>query len=236
MPVLTVEDLHVSYGNIRALKGVSLKVEQGQIVTLIGSNGAGKSTLMNTLSGLVRANSGRIVFEDKEITNLPSQQIVRSGIILSPEGRQVFPKMTVMENLMMGAYTIQSQEVKKKSLDDVMDFFPILRERSKQTAGTLSGGEQQMLALARALMSQPKLLMLDEPSLGLAPLIFQEILRRVVQINKEMGTTILMVEQNARKALSISDYSYVLETGLITLEGPSAEMASDERVRAAYLS
>ena len=235
MSFLKIEGLKVNYGNIRALKGIDLAVEQGQIVTLIGSNGAGKSTTMNTVSGLLRAAEGKIEFDGKDMTNKPSDQIVKSGIILSPEGRQVFPRMSVYENLMMGAFTVKSASDKQEALKQVYDLFPILEERSKQYAGTLSGGEQQMLAVGRAMMARPRLLMLDEPSLGLAPLIIKEIFNLIVRINKEMGTTILLVEQNARMALSISDYGYVLETGNIILSGKGSDLINDDKVKEAYL-
>jgi branched-chain amino acid transport system ATP-binding protein len=232
---LAVQNLAVNYGAIKALKGISLKVGEGQIVTLIGSNGAGKSTTMNTLAGLLKPAGGRIIFNGVDIGGNSPVNIVRAGVILAPEGRQVFPRMSVGENLYMGAFSVKSKAVKEKTLREVFDLFPILKEREKQLAGTLSGGEQQMLALGRALMGQPKLLMLDEPSLGLAPLIIKEIFRMIVHINKELGTTVLLVEQNARMALSISDYGYVLETGTIACEGRAADLIADEKVRAAYL-
>jgi branched-chain amino acid transport system ATP-binding protein len=232
---LTVQGLAVNYGVIKALKGINLKVGEGQIVTLIGSNGAGKSTTMNTLAGLLKPAGGRIVFNGKDISGNSSVSIVRAGMILAPEGRQVFPRMSVLENLHMGAFSVKSKAVKEKALAEVFDLFPILKEREKQLAGTLSGGEQQMLALGRALMGQPRLLMLDEPSLGLAPLVIKEIFRMIQRINKELGTTVLLVEQNARMALSISDYGYVLETGNIAYQGKAPDLISDEKVRMAYL-
>lgn len=234
MAFLSIRDLNVSYGNIKALKGISLDVEEGTIVTLIGANGAGKSTLMKTLSGLLKASKGSILLDGREIMNLPSHQIVKQGIILSPEGRQVFPQMTVYENLMMGAFTIQSKAEKAELLKTVYDLFPILEERSRQQAGTLSGGEQQMLAVGRAMMAKPRVLLLDEPSLGLAPLVIKEIFAMIQRINA-LGTTVLLVEQNARIALKISDYAYVLETGNITLQGTGAELANNQRVKDAYL-
>lgn len=234
MAFLTIEDLHVSYGNVNALKGISIVVEKGSIVTLIGANGAGKSTTMNTISGLLKAVSGKILLDGKDITNIASFQIVKSGVILSPEGRQVFPRMSVLENLNMGAFSVRSKNETKETMETVFDLFPILKERRKQLAGNLSGGEQQMLAVGRAMMAKPKLLMLDEPSLGLAPMIMKEIFALIKSIN-DMGTTILLVEQNARMALNISDYGYVLETGKIILEGTGAELASNDKVRAAYL-
>ena len=226
--------MKVSYGSIKALKGVSLEVEKGEIVTLIGSNGAGKSTLMNSVSGIIPAESGKIIFDGKDITNKPPQKIVKSGLILCPEGRQVFPKMSIYENLMMGAITINSKQEIQNNLEKAYELFPILKERSKQMAGTLSGGEQQMLAVGRALMSSPKLLMLDEPSLGLAPLIIQEIFNLIGRINK-MGTTILLVEQNARMALKISHKAYVLETGNVVLSGASDDMRNNMDIQKAYL-
>jgi branched-chain amino acid transport system ATP-binding protein len=234
MSFLKIENLKVSYGSIKALKGVSLEVEKGEIVTLIGSNGAGKSTLMNSVSGIIPAESGKIIFDGKDITNKPPQKIVKSGLILCPEGRQVFPKMSIYENLMMGAITINSKQEIQNNLEKAYELFPILKERSKQMAGTLSGGEQQMLAVGRALMSSPKLLMLDEPSLGLAPLIIQEIFNLIGRINK-MGTTILLVEQNARMALKISHKAYVLETGNVVLSGASDDMRNNMDIQKAYL-
>ena len=235
MSLLKINDLKVRYGNIRALKGISLEVNEGEIVTLIGSNGAGKSTTMNTISGIVRANEGTVEFQGENITKLGSDQVVKRGIILSPEGRQVFPFMSVAENLAMGAITCDDKELTKKNFEFVYDLFPILKERQKQAAGTLSGGEQQMLAVGRALMSNPKLLMLDEPSLGLAPQIIHEIFRLIVKINRESKIPILLVEQNARMALSISHRAYVLETGNIVLSGTGKEVMEDPKTRAAYL-
>ncbi|MBR0152950.1 MAG: ABC transporter ATP-binding protein [Lachnospiraceae bacterium] len=232
--MLKIEGLKVNYGNIKALHGIDLKVEEGQIVTLIGSNGAGKSTTMNAISGIVKTAEGKILFEGKDIVGKSSDYIVKNGIVLAPEGRQIFPRMSVHENLMMGALTVKDKAKVAKTLEEVFDLFPILKEREKQVAGTLSGGEQQMLAVGRALMGSPRLLMLDEPSLGLAPLIIKEIFALIQRINK-MGTTILLVEQNAKMALSISDYGYVLETGDITMEGKGSDLMNDPKVRAAYL-
>ena len=232
--LLRIEGLKVNYGNIKALHGIDLVVNEGQIVTLIGSNGAGKSTTMNAISGIVRTTEGKIFFNGQDITGKPSDFIVKSGIILAPEGRQIFPRMTVHENLMMGALTVRDNAKINATLEEVFELFPILKEREKQVAGTLSGGEQQMLAVGRALMGNPKLLMLDEPSLGLAPLIIKEIFSLIERIHS-MGTTILLVEQNANMALSISDYGYVLETGDITLEGKGNDLLNDPKVRAAYL-
>lgn len=232
---LNVQDLRVNYGSIKALKGVSFNVEKGQIVTLIGSNGAGKSTTMNAISGIVPTAGGSIAFNGEVLTGKRPDHIVKSGLILSPEGRQLFPFMTVHENLIMGALTIRDKALKDRTLEMVFGLFPILKERDKQAAGTLSGGEQQMLAVGRALMSNPKLLMLDEPSLGLAPLIIKEIFQLLVRINKETNLTILLVEQNARMALSISDYGFVLETGKIILSDKGEALLRNEKVCEAYL-
>ena len=232
--MLRVKDLHVYYGGIHALKGINLAVAQGQVVALIGANGAGKSTTLNSLSGLVRVESGSIEFLGKDITNVPSHEIVAMGLSQVPEGRKVFPNMTVYENLLMGAYSRKDRAEVQVDHDRVFALFPRLKERRGQTAGTLSGGEQQMLAIGRGLMSRPKLLLLDEPSMGLAPLLVQEIFRIVKEIN-EQGTTILLVEQNANMALSVADYGYVLETGNTVIEGPARDLAMNEEVRAAYL-
>jgi branched-chain amino acid transport system ATP-binding protein len=232
--MLNIKGLHTYYGFVHALRGVSLRVEEGEIATLIGSNGAGKSTLLNTISGLVPASSGEIEFLGKDITSLSSDQIVKSGISQAPEGRRVFPRSTVQDNLEMGAYTRKDVNNIQKDIDEMMDRFPILRARKNQLAGTLSGGEQQMLTIARALMSRPKLLMLDEPSLGLMPTMVQEIFKLIQEIHAD-GTTILLVEQNARKALAIANKAYVLETGAIVLEGPADELQKSDQVRKAYL-
>ena len=233
MPLIEIKNMCTNYGAIKAVKGISFSVEEGEIVTLIGSNGAGKSTTLNTIAGLVPIASGEIWFEGENITKLEGHNRVKRGIALSPEGRQVFPELTVEGNLRMGAYTV-SNAVREQEMSNAFNLFPILKERRKQAAGTLSGGEQQMLAVARALMCQPKLLMLDEPSLGLAPLIVAEIFKLIKRIN-QMGTTILLVEQNARMALSISHRGYVLETGNIVLSGLGTDLANDEKVREAYL-
>ncbi len=233
MALLEVKDMHTHYGAIKAVKGISFEVNEGEIVTLIGSNGAGKSTTLNTIAGLVPIFSGEIWFEGVNITRTECHDRVRKGITLSPEGRQVFPELTVEGNLRMGAYTAD-KAVREEEQNNAYTLFPRLYERRKQQAGTLSGGEQQMLAVARALMSKPRLLMLDEPSLGLAPIIVSDIFKLIRRINS-MGTTILLVEQNARMALSISDRGYVLETGNIVLSGAGAELAIDEKVKAAYL-
>jgi branched-chain amino acid transport system ATP-binding protein len=233
--MLEIRDLHVNYGAISALHGISLKVPQGQIVTLIGANGAGKSTTLRAISGLVKPRSGVINFEGHEIAGLPAHAIVGRGIAQSPEGRMVFANLTVMENLRMGAYRHRDHSNFGKDLEYVFAMFPRLKEREWQAAGTLSGGEQQMLAIGRALMSKPKLLMLDEPSLGIAPLLVKTIFEKIVEINKELGLTILLVEQNANLALEVSHYGYVLETGRIILEDTSTALRENEEVRAAYL-
>ena len=230
--MLKIENLKVSYGGIEAVKGISFSVEQGQIVTLIGANGAGKSTTLRTVVGLVKAASGSIVYDGEELTGLPTDQIVRRGITLVPEGRRVFPDLTVLENLKIGAYT--RKDDLSEDIKWVYSLFPRLKERHWQPAGTLSGGEQQMLAVGRALMSRPKLLMMDEPSLGLAPLIVQDIFSIIREINRQ-GVTILLIEQNANMALSVADYAYVLETGEVQMEGTGAEIAANESVKELYL-
>ena len=232
MRMLEVKNLEVNYGAIKAVQGIDFYIDEGEIVTLIGANGAGKTTTMNTIIGVVKAAGGEILFQGNDISKLSSSAIVKNGIALSPEGRQIFPKMTVYENLEMGAYSINKKYI-KEGVEQAYDSFPRLKEREKQIAGTLSGGEQQMLAVARALMSKPKLLMLDEPSLGLAPIVVEDIFRLILRIRK-MGTTVLLVEQNARMALSISDRGYVLETGKIVLTGKSKELLSDPKVIDAY--
>ena len=232
--MLEIKDLHVSYGGIQALRGVSLNVPDGKIVTLIGANGAGKSTLMRTISGLVKAQSGSILWNGQELLGKPIDQIVASGITMSPEGRRVFADLTVLENLKIGAYLRKDKAETEKDLEWVYSLFPRLRERSWQSAGTLSGGEQQMLAVGRALMSKPKLLMLDEPSLGLAPIVVREIFDIIRTVNQQ-GITVLLNEQNANMALKVADYAYVLETGTLTLSGTGAELLTNEQVKAAYL-
>jgi len=232
--MLEIKDLHVSYGGIQALRGVSLAVPDGKIVTLIGANGAGKSTLMRTISGLVKAQSGSILWNGQELLDKPIDQIVASGIAMSPEGRRVFADLTVVENLKIGAYLRRDKAETEKDLDWVYSLFPRLKERSWQSAGTLSGGEQQMLAVGRALMSKPKLLMLDEPSLGLAPIVVREIFDIIRTVNQQ-GITVLLNEQNANMALKVADYAYVLETGTLILSGTGAELLADESVKAAYL-
>ena len=231
--MLEVNDLHVYYGGIHALKGVHLTVEEGQIVTLIGTNGAGKSTTLRSIVGLVKPRTGSVQFQGEEIRHLPTHKIIRRGIGISPEGRRVFPNLTVLENLELGAYNETPQNFATQ-LDWVYSLFPRLKERQKQLSGTLSGGEQQMLAVGRALMSRPKLVLLDEPSLGLAPLVVEEVFNTIRTVN-EQGATILLVEQNAMAALHIAHYAYVLETGRVTLEGTGQNLLQDERVRKAYL-
>ena len=233
MSLLHVQDIHVYYGSIHAIKGISFDVNEGEVVTLIGANGAGKSTTLNTVSGLLKPRSGAIEFEGKSIVGVAPNKIVLHGMALCPEGRRVFLQMTVEENLEMGGYTRPASEI-EGSIQDVYKRFPRLKERYKQVAGTLSGGEQQMLAMGRALMSKPKLMMLDEPSMGLAPILVEQIFDIVKELNAA-GTTILLVEQNARMALSVADRAYVLETGRITMSGNAHELAEDDRVRKAYL-
>ena len=233
MSLLKVENIHVYYGSIHAIKGVSFEVNEGEIVTLIGANGAGKSTTLNTVSGLLKPKAGTIEFEGKSIVGVPANRIVSHGLALCPEGRRVFLQMTVQENLEMGGYTRPAGEI-EASLANVYERFPRLKERYKQVAGTLSGGEQQMLAMGRALMSKPKLLMLDEPSMGLAPILVEKIFDIIAELHAA-GTTILLVEQNAQMALSIADRAYVLGTGKITMSGSASDVLADDRVRAAYL-
>ena len=231
--MLKVDDINVYYGNIHAVKDVTFEVKQGEIVTLIGSNGAGKSTTLQTISGLLRTKTGSITFLDKNIGGIPAHKLVGMGLAHCPEGRRIFLQMSVEENLDMGAYTAQKSTI-ESSLENVYTHFPRLKERRKQIAGTLSGGEQQMLAMGRAMMSTPKLLMLDEPSMGLAPILVDEIFAIIKDLH-EAGTTILLVEQNAQKALKIADRAYVLESGAITLTGTGAELLGSERIKKAYL-
>lgn len=232
--MLTVEDINVYYGAIHAIKGISLDVPDSEIVALIGSNGAGKSTTLRTISGLMKPKTGKILYEGHDIAGVPAHKIVGMGLCQVPEGRHVFANMTVLENLELGAYLRKDKDGIAKDMDEVFKKFPRLLERKDQLSGTLSGGEQQMLAMGRALMSRPKLLLLDEPSMGLAPLLVKEIFNIIKEIN-ESGTTVLLVEQNANMALSIADKAYVLETGRITLSGTAKELASSEAVRKAYL-
>ena len=232
--MLKVENINVYYGAIHALKGISVEVKEGEIVTLIGANGAGKSTILRTISGLLRAKTGDIQFEGKSVSSMAAEEIVKKGISQVPEGRRIFANMTVEENLELGAYIRSDKQGIRKDIDKVFERFPRLGERRKQVAGTLSGGEQQMLAIGRGLMSQPRLLLLDEPSMGLAPLLVKEIFSIIKEINAS-GTTILLVEQNANMALSIAHQAYVLETGRIILSGPAKELMESEEVRKAYL-
>ena len=232
--MLKIEDLHVHYGGIQALRGISLEVPDGKIVTLIGANGAGKSTTLRTITGLVKASSGSIRWNDQELLGKSIDKIVASGIAMSPEGRRVFPDLSVLENLKIGAYLRKEKAGIAQDIEWVYSLFPRLQERSWQLAGTLSGGEQQMLAVGRALMSRPKLLLLDEPSLGLAPLVVQDIFTIIREINRQ-GVTVLLIEQNANMALKTADLAYVLDTGHITLSGTGAELLANEKVKEAYL-
>ena len=232
--MLKIKDLHVSYGGIKALRGIDLEVPDGKIVTLIGANGAGKSTTLRTISGLVKAESGSIEYDGQELIGKPINKILEAGIAQVPEGRRVFPNMTVLENLKIGAYLRNDKDEIEKDIKWVYELFPRLEERNWQLAGTLSGGEQQMLAVGRGLMSRPKMMMLDEPSLGLAPLVVQDIFTIIKEINRQ-GVTILLVEQNANMALKTADLAYVLETGSITKSGTGAELLADESIKEAYL-
>ena len=232
--MLEVRDLAVSYGGIRALRGVSVKVDEGRVVTLVGSNGAGKSTLLRTVCGLVRPQSGSVLFGGRELAGWPTHKVIKRGLSLVPEGRRVFANLSVMENLSMGAYNRPRDAEYRADLDRVFGLFPRLKERLKQAAGTLSGGEQQMLALGRGLMSRPRLLLLDEPSLGLAPVLVDEVFDVIVRI-RQAGVTILLVEQNAAAALDVADWGYVLAGGRIVIEGEGRKLLDDERVRDAYL-
>lgn len=232
--MLEIIDLHVNYGGITALRGISLAIKENQIVTLIGANGAGKSSTLRSIMGLVPKSGGKVLYKGEDFTNLPTKDIVARGIAMVPEGRRVFADLTVEENLILGAYTRQDQKAVAKDMKSVYDTFPRLKERSWQKAGTLSGGEQQMLAVGRALMVNPKILMMDEPSLGLAPLLVKDIFE-IIDLLRQRGNTILLVEQNARKALEVADYAYVLETGQLVLEGPGKTLLEDHRVQEAYL-
>ena len=231
--LLKVEDINVYYGAIHAIKGISFEVHQDEIVTLIGANGAGKSTTLNTIAGLLKPRTGRISFDSKDLGSTPASKIVSQGMALCPEGRRIFQQMTVRENLEMGGYTRPAGEI-AASMDDIFTRFPRLKEREKQIAGTLSGGEQQMLAMGRALMSKPKLLMLDEPSMGLAPILVEQIFEIIKELHAA-GTTILLVEQNAQMALSVADRAYVLETGRIIMEGKASDLLANDDVKKAYL-
>ena len=234
MALLEVKDINVYYGVIQALKGISLEVNEGEIVALIGANGAGKSTTMQSIMGLIHPRSGEIYYNGVRIDKMPTHQIVKMGMTEVPEGRHIFQELTVIENIMLGAYTVKDREQKKNDLEKVFNLFPRLLERKNQIAGTLSGGEQQMLAISRALMSKPKLLLLDEPSMGLSPILVDEVFDIIKEIHNQ-GTTILLVEQNAEKALQIADKAYVLETGNITLTGTGKELRDNELIIKAYL-
>lgn len=235
MALLEVHDIHTYYGNIHALRGVSIEVEEGEIVTLIGGNGAGKTTTLNTISGVTPARHGTVVLDGQDITTVPPHEIVGLGVTQSPEGRRIFARLSVQENLDLGAYSRRDRDGIKHTVEKVYELFPRLAERRNQPGGTLSGGEQQMLALGRARMSNPALLMIDEPSLGLAPVLAEDVFKELKRLNANTGQTILLIEQNARAALSIADYAYILETGTIVLQGPAAELAQMDEVRQSYL-
>ncbi len=234
MSMLEVKNLHVYYGMIHALKGVSFKVDEGEVIALIGANGAGKTTTLHTLTGLLPAKEGSVIFEGEDITKIPAHKIVQRGIAHVPEGRRVFSELSVFDNLKMGAYTRKDKEEIERNLAMVYKRFPRLEERKNQRAGTLSGGEQQMLAMGRALMSNPRLIVMDEPSMGLSPIFVNEIFD-IIKVVSEGGTTVLLVEQNAKKALSIADRAYVLETGVVTMEGKAYDLLHNEAVQKAYL-
>ena len=234
MALLEVQDIQVYYGMIQALKGVSFSVNEGEVIALIGANGAGKTTTLHTVTGLLRAKSGHIIYDGQDITKVPPHKIVTMGMAHVPEGRRVFANMTVLQNLKMGAFTRSDKNEIDATIEKVYKRFPRLKERQNQTAGTLSGGEQQMLAMGRALMSQPKIILMDEPSMGLSPLLVKEIFKIIRQVNRN-GVTVLLVEQNAQMALSVADRAYVLETGRVVMEGTGAELLTNERVRSAYL-
>ena len=234
MALLRVTDLKVNYGVIPALKGISFNVEAGEVIALIGANGAGKTTILRTVTGLVEAASGTIEFDGKNITKTPAHKIVEMGMAHVPEGRRVFPELTVLQNLMLGAYIRKEAQEKAQTLEEVYEHFPRLKEREKQLAGTLSGGEQQMLAMGRALMSRPKIILMDEPSMGLSPIFVGEIFNIIEKVSSQ-GTTVLLVEQNAKKALSIADRAYVLETGSIVMSGNADDLLHDDSIRKAYL-
>lgn len=232
--MLTINNLHVSYGGIKALRGINLHIEENKIVTLIGANGAGKSSTLRAIMNLVKKEEGSVVYNDEDLTNLKTMDIVKKGIVLVPEGRRVFVNLTVEENLILGAYTRTDKAEINKDMQNIYKLFPRLKERSWQKSGTLSGGEQQMLAVGRAMMIRPKILMMDEPSLGLAPLLVKDIFEIIGELHNQ-GNTILLVEQNAKKALEIADYGYVLETGSLVIEGQGKDLLNDQRVKEAYL-
>ena len=232
--MLKIEDLYVSYGMINAIKGVSFEVNEGEVVSLIGANGAGKTTILHTITGLLKPKSGSVMFEGKELTTTPAHEIVKLGMAHVPEGRRVFADLSVYDNLMLGAYTRKDKNEIAKTLEMVYERFPRLEERKKQIAGTLSGGEQQMLAMGRAIMSKPRIILMDEPSMGLSPLFVNEVFDIIKKISAS-GTTVLLVEQNAKKALSISDRAYVLETGKIALTGKASDLINDDKIKKAYL-
>ena len=234
-PILDVADLEAGYGAISVLHGVSLRVDAGEIVAMIGANGAGKTTTLSAISGLVKARGGSVSFDGSPITSVPAHQIVSLGLAQSPEGRKIFPRLSVLENLQMGAYTVRDPAVAREGVSQAFRLFPILEERRHQAGGLLSGGQQQMLAIARALMSRPKLLLLDEPSLGLAPQVVVQIFEVIQRLNREQNMSVLLVEQNARMALKVAHRGYVLETGRVTFEGPAEALLTDPRIRAAYL-
>jgi len=232
--MLSIQSLHVSYGAIHALKGISISLSEGEIVALIGANGAGKSTTLNAISGILKPDSGEVIFDNEEITQATTVEIVQKGIIQVPEGRKIFARMTVKENLEMGGYSLSNKDKLRENISRVFEIFPRLKERRKQLGGTLSGGEQQMLAMGRGLMADPRLLLLDEPSMGLAPLLVEQIFNTIARIKNE-GVSILLVEQNAQMALAISDHAYVLETGKVVLEGSSDSLMENKMVKQAYL-
>lgn len=232
--MLKVEDLQVYYGVINAIKGVSFEVNEGEVIALIGANGAGKTTILHTITGLISPKTGRVIFEDKDITKIPAHKIVNMGMAHVPEGRRIFQELSVSENLKLGAFVLKDKEQINKNIEYVYEHFPRLKEREKQVAGTLSGGEQQMLAMGRALMSNPRIILMDEPSMGLSPLLVSEIFEIIKEVSKD-GKTVLLVEQNAKKALSIADRAYVLETGKIALSGDAKELMNNDRIKKAYL-
>ena len=234
MSLLELRGVDVAYGDLPALRGVSMTIEEGEILTVVGANGAGKTTMLRTISGLLRPRTGEITFEGQRIDRLPSHHVVAGGVVQVPEGRKIFPSLSVRENLELGSYTRRARPHRQQSLAEVFALFPILGERARQAAGTMSGGQQQMLAIARALMARPRLLMLDEPSLGLAPLVVQEIFRTIATINRA-GTTVLLVEQNTRQALGLARRGYVLENGRVVLEGSGRDLLGNEHVKRAYL-